>query len=196
MDTFSKGVNRRNGLPINRLVAELDRNRIHEATHTSLDAAHAAAKKWVTAQGADDAFISTYARDYPDREDLAESFLLYMALRHRSDRISETLSNTIARTIPNRIAYLNGLDLEMNPIVPPARPRATGFIHDSEVGIVGLSWTSRWNAHYAVEVSTDLAIWDALGGSVMSQGSMPHFLLPDSVPRTHAFFVVREIIGQ
>ncbi len=174
----------------------LEETFVHEATHTSLDAAHAGAKGWAAAQSADDTFISTYARDYPGREDLAESFLLYMALRHRSNRISATLSNTISRTIPNRITYLDGLDLEMNPIVSPARPRATGFIYDSKVGIVGLSWTSRWSAHYAVEVSTDLATWDALGGNVMSQGSSTHFLFPDSLPRTRAFFVVREIIGQ
>ena len=150
----------------------------------------------MTAQGADDAFISTYARDYPDREDLAESFLLYMALRHRSDRISATLSNTISRTIPNRIAYLKGLDLEMNPIVPPARPRATGFIHDPKIGIVGLTWTSRRNVDYAVEVSTDLVTWNALGGNVVSQGSLTRFLFPDPLPRPNAFVVVRELVRQ
>ena len=174
----------------------LEETLVHEATHTSLDAAHAAAKGWVAAQKVDDAFISTYARDYPDREDLAESFLLYMTLRHRSNRISETLSNTIARTIPNRIAYLDGLDLEMNPSVPRARPRATGFIHDPKIGIVGLTWTSRRNVDYAVEVSTDLVTWNALGGNVVSQGSLTRFLFPDPLPRPNAFVVVRELVRQ
>lgn len=94
---------------------------VHEATHTSLDAVHANAPGWIAAQTADAGFISDYARDNPNREDLAETFLLYLALRHRSERIDVSLSRTITQTIPNRIAYLDGLKLDMNPIVllPP-----------------------------------------------------------------------------
>ena len=100
----------------------LEETLVHEATHTSLDAAHVSAPRWIAAQTADGEFISTYARDYPDREDLAETFLLYLAFWHRSERISLSLSNTISQTIPNRIAYLHGLNLDMNPVVPPPSP--------------------------------------------------------------------------
>ena len=96
----------------------LEETLVHEASHTSLDGDHAYATKWQAAQAADDEFISTYARDNPYREDVAESFLLYYALKHRPDRISESLAKTISETIPNRIAYFDNqaLDLAMGDV--------------------------------------------------------------------------------
>ncbi len=94
----------------------LEETLVHEGAHTSLDNPHASSAAWKAAQAADPTFISTYARDFPDREDIAETFLLYLALRFRADRISEELKNTILETIPNRIAYFDGLMLDMHPI--------------------------------------------------------------------------------
>jgi hypothetical protein len=94
----------------------LEETFVHEAAHTSLDAAHATAAGWMAAQDADPAFISNYARDFPFREDIAESFVPYLAAEHRADRISESLLATILETMPNRIAYLSGLGLDMYPI--------------------------------------------------------------------------------
>jgi hypothetical protein len=94
----------------------LEETLVHEAAHTSLDAAHAAAPGWLAAQSADPTFISTYARDFPDREDVAESFVPYIAVRYRRDRISESLRSTIEATMPNRIEYFDGLGLDMYPI--------------------------------------------------------------------------------
>ena len=94
----------------------LEETLVHEATHTSLDPFHASAPGWLAAQAADPTFISTYAQDFPNREDLAESFLPYLAVRYRSDRISNPLANIILRTIPNRIAYLDAQNFDMHPI--------------------------------------------------------------------------------
>ena len=94
----------------------LEETFVHEAAHTSLDAAHASAPAWLAAQSADPSFISTYARDFPNREDIAESFLLYLAIRYRSDRISQSLANTIMQTMPNRIAYFDNQSFDMYPI--------------------------------------------------------------------------------
>lgn len=94
----------------------LEETLMHEGAHTSLDAAHAAASGWLAAQGADPTFISDYARDHPTREDIAESFVPWVAVRHRSDRISAGLRATIEEAIPNRIAYFDGLGLDMHPI--------------------------------------------------------------------------------
>lgn len=89
---------------------------LHEACHSSLDGIHAAAADWLAAQSADGEFISIYARDNPDREDVAESFLLYYAYRYRSDRISQSLKNTIEQTMPNRIEYFDDhVDLDAVP---------------------------------------------------------------------------------
>jgi hypothetical protein len=97
----------------------LEETFVHEASHTSLDAAHASSAGWLAAQAADGEFISTYARDYSNREDIAESFLPYLAVRYRSDRISQSLANTIMQTIPNRINYFDNQLFDMYPIVVP-----------------------------------------------------------------------------
>lgn len=91
---------------------------VHEGTHTSIDADHASAPGWLAAQAADGEFISTYARDYPNQEDLAESYLTYLAVRYRADRLSTSLADTIVGTIPNRIAYFDALDLDLYPFLP------------------------------------------------------------------------------
>src|SRR5262245_3676081 len=103
----------------------LEETFVHESGHTSLDPTNAAAPGWLAAQAADPEFISTYARDNPTREDVAESILTWLAIRYRSSRISLSLSNTIATNIPNRLAYFDSLNLEMYPIVPAFPPAAT-----------------------------------------------------------------------
>jgi len=94
---------------------------VHEAAHTSLDAMHAASSGWLAAQQADPTFISTYARDNPAREDIAESFLPWLAVRHRSSRISQALAETITRTIPNRLTYFDQQNFDLFPMLPSGR---------------------------------------------------------------------------
>lgn len=90
---------------------------VHEGVHTSLDSTYADAPGWRAAQAADPTFISTYARDYPDREDLAESFSAWLAVRHRRDRITEGMADTITAAIPHRLAYFDSLDLNLCPVI-------------------------------------------------------------------------------
>jgi hypothetical protein len=64
----------------------------------------------------DEGFISKYAEDNPEREDLAETMLLYLAYRFWPERITQETFETIESTIPNRIMYLDcqsevGIDL-------------------------------------------------------------------------------------
>ena len=92
----------------------------HEATHTSVEPNTANTPGWLAAQIADGQFISTYARDNPTREDVAESLLPYWATRYRSDRISPSLADTITTTIPNRIDYFDSLNLNLTPVPEPA----------------------------------------------------------------------------
>ena len=94
----------------------LEETFVHEASHTSLDADHASSAGWIAAQTADGEFISTYASDNPNSEDIAESFLLYLAVRFRSDRIRQSLKDSIEAAIPNRIAYFDDQSFDMRPI--------------------------------------------------------------------------------
>ncbi len=91
---------------------------VHEAAHTSLDARHARDKDWLAAQEKDPGFISGYAKSNPKREDVAESFLLWIALRHKPDRVDAKLKDTIEKTIPNRMAYFDNLKLDLHPMRP------------------------------------------------------------------------------
>ncbi len=97
----------------------LEETLVHEASHTSLDARHAASPGWLAAQAADPEFISTYARDNSTREDIAESFLPYLAVRYRQDRISTSLADKITQAVPNRIAYFDAQTLDLYPLVIP-----------------------------------------------------------------------------
>ena len=92
----------------------LEETLIHEASHTSLDSYHAKNYAWQEAQRKDNHFISGYAEENPTREDIAESFLTYIAANYRSDRISPELKSTILKTIPNRIKYFDNQNFDLS----------------------------------------------------------------------------------
>ena len=151
----------------------LEETFVHEAAHTSLDAAHAGAAGWLAAQTADGEFISTYARDFPDREDIAESFLVYLAVRYRSDRISQSLENTILQTIPNRINYFDNQSFNMYPITTPTVSVHETFIPDLPNTFVlhqnypnPFNPTTRLEFDLPKQVDMTLKVYDLIGGEV------------------------------
>ena len=93
---------------------------IHEATHTSIDAYHYPDRvtdgaAWIDVVSKDDGcYISSYARDYPYREDLAELMPLYVAVRYFPDRISSDIRDKTLSCNFNRIKYLDSLKLDMS----------------------------------------------------------------------------------
>ena len=95
---------------------------VHEAAHVSLDDRVEPDPEWLAAQKADGAYITPYAQDYPQREDVAESFMAYLAVRFRPSEIKEVWKTTILQTIPNRIAYFDALLSadDMKPFVSTA----------------------------------------------------------------------------
>ena len=118
----------------------LEEELAHEGAHTSLDSRHSKASGWI-AQEDDGNFISNYARDHPQREDIAESFLPYLAVRYRSARISPFDEKMILETIPNRIAYFDAqsFDDAMYPVfadlrLPHTMTKVSG---DNQQGIPG-----------------------------------------------------------
>lgn len=116
----------------------LEETFVHEACHSSLDAGHAAATGWLAAQAADPEFISTYARDNPTREDIAESFLTWLAVRVRQTRIPPSLATSITTAIPQRLAYFDLQNFDMNPMVPDPTLTVT-VTRSSPAGLV-VSW--------------------------------------------------------
>ena len=98
---------------------------LHEGARPSLDRLHKDAPGWQAAQAAYGGFVSAYARDCPDREDLAETIVPWFAVRCREDRISQATNHTIANVVPNRIACLDALELDRHPHDVRHRPLMT-----------------------------------------------------------------------
>lgn len=88
---------------------------MHEGVHASLEDAHKETRGWREAQREDGVFISEYARDHPQREDFAESFGPWFALRYLPDRLTVEQRWAIATTMPNRLAYFDDQDFDMSP---------------------------------------------------------------------------------
>ena len=56
---------------------------------------------------ADGQFISEYAKDYPNREDVSESSVSWFAMRKRPDRQPARDVRITEATIPNRMDYFD-----------------------------------------------------------------------------------------
>ncbi|WMI65219.1 hypothetical protein RBH94_14280 [Aestuariibaculum sp. YM273] len=93
----------------------LEETLVHEACHTSLDEEVYNLPEWETKASSDREFISTYAKDNPLREDVAESFLPWLMVRFRSDRITNKDFYKISNTIPNRLKFFDGKDYNLYP---------------------------------------------------------------------------------
>jgi hypothetical protein len=92
---------------------------IHEAAHTSLDWDFNGSinrSEWEEARKKDESFISTYAKDYPDREDVAESILPWIAVKYRKDSISQGDVDIILTTIPNRMELFDEQNFDLYPL--------------------------------------------------------------------------------
>jgi len=87
---------------------------MHEAAHASLDGM-LYGDAWYAAAEKDNNYISTYAEDYPNREDIAETILMYFAVEYTKKRLSNVDRGKTVNAIPNRIKYLNSLNLDMYP---------------------------------------------------------------------------------
>lgn len=110
---------------------------------------------------------SDYARDHPGREDIAESFLPYLAVRYRSARISRSYEGTIVETMPNRIAYFDRLlqtqpDNPKHPITADLR-QSLSFAHfgnggsiTSDLVLVNLEPSASYPAIYFYDPMGDL----------------------------------------
>ena len=172
----------------------LEETLIHEASHTSLDAQHASSSGWLAAQKADPEFISTYARDNPAREDIAESFLTWLAVRYRSERISQSLSNAIVSTIPRRLEYFSQQALRMDPWVMPKPLGFKTLTVNAPSQTLQLTWYSLPGKVYSLGESADLVHWTSAVTAIPSQGYETTYpqSLTNSATKTK-FFRVQEV---
>ena len=94
----------------------LEETLLHESVHVSLDEDYEFTPEWRAAQELDDNFISTYAKNHSLKEDLAETFTMWVAWRYLAERISADNFQKIEDAIPNRLEYLDEQGFDMNPV--------------------------------------------------------------------------------
>lgn len=82
----------------------LEESMMHETVHTTLDDVHADAIGWRKAQATDSVFVSEYAEELPDDEDLAETFTAYYGILQ--GRLTPEDEAVLLTTIPARLEYL------------------------------------------------------------------------------------------
>lgn len=100
----------------------LEESLFHEAVHASLDDAHRRAPGWIAAQDADGEFLTDYARNSPEREDLAETMLFAFAILHHPERLPPVDTEDTLRAVPHRIDYIRDLLPPDQPVIRNVRP--------------------------------------------------------------------------
>tara|TARA_X000001036_G_C20585682_1_gene768594 strand:+ start:159 stop:1133 length:975 start_codon:yes stop_codon:yes gene_type:complete len=87
---------------------------IHEAAHTSIDAYCYNDPDWADAVQKDDSkYISSYAKEFPNREDIAELFPLYVAIKYFPERINQEIIDNTLNTSLYRILYFDKQEYDM-----------------------------------------------------------------------------------
>ena len=82
---------------------------LHEGAHVTLDSRLLHTARWRCAQLSDRNYISSYARDHPGTEDLAESLVPWHAWHYSSQRVDAATIAAITSAIPARLALLTSV---------------------------------------------------------------------------------------
>ncbi len=98
-----------------QLEGNMEEMLLHEGTHAALDYLYDNGD-WFTERNKDSKFVSKYAYDNPNREDISETFAIWLALRNKENRLSTEDYNKVTTGLANRIAYLNSLEFDIYPI--------------------------------------------------------------------------------
>lgn len=104
---------------IERRLAEhdLDETVFHESAHVALDPLLSNDADWYANQSADGEFITQYAADNPEKEDIAESALFAWTMRHHTSRLPADVEAAVRNIMPNRLEYLGNM---LEDYVPPS----------------------------------------------------------------------------
>jgi len=81
----------------------------HEAAHVALDPVISGDPDWAANQAADGGFITAYAADYPQREDIAETALFAWTMLYHPARLPPQVEDAVRAAIPHRLEYLGNM---------------------------------------------------------------------------------------
>ncbi len=96
---------------------DLDETVFHEAAHVALDPMLSEDSDWRANQAADGTFVTQYAADNPDKEDIAESALFAWTMQYHPGRLPADVEVAVRDVIPNRLDYLGNM---MEGFDPPS----------------------------------------------------------------------------
>jgi hypothetical protein len=88
----------------------LEETMAHESVHATLDALYLQSQEWFDAQRRDVTFPTDFAREFPETEDLAESYGAYLIVQN-AERNPPDLVNRIRDGIPARLQFFADLGL-------------------------------------------------------------------------------------
>lgn len=88
---------------------DLDETVFHESAHVALDPLLSDDPDWRSNQIADGNFITQYAAQNPNKEDIAESALFAWTLLFHPGRLPASIEAAVRDTIPHRLEYLGNM---------------------------------------------------------------------------------------
>ena len=88
----------------------LEETMAHESVHAALDELYLRSQEWFDAQKSDVTFPTDFAREFPETEDLAESYGAYLIVKN-ADRNPSGLVSQIREGIPARLEFFANLGL-------------------------------------------------------------------------------------
>lgn len=96
---------------IERRLAEhdLDETVFHETAHVALDPKFSSDPDWQSNQIADGDFITRYAAEHPNKEDIAESALFAWTMLYHPGRLPAQVEAAARDVMPNRLEYLGNV---------------------------------------------------------------------------------------
>lgn len=84
---------------------DLEETIFHESVHASYQFMYQNDNIWTGAQSSDPTFVTNYAQDNPQVEDMAESALFAYTFLAHPGRLSEEIENWLEENIPNRLDF-------------------------------------------------------------------------------------------
>ncbi len=96
---------------------DLDETVFHESAHVALDPLLTRDPDWKSNQIADGEFITQYAADNPDKEDIAESALFAWTMFYHPGRLTDDVEARVRDIMPNRLEYFSNM---LEGYLPPS----------------------------------------------------------------------------
>ncbi len=140
---------------------DLEETVFHESVHASYQFMYENHPDWTNAQNADPTFVTVYAQDNPQLEDLAESALFAYAYLSYPGRLDATIETWLEDNIPNRLAFFEAF-----------YSRATNVVKNKNQPIIKVS-PNPTNSTFTIRgidksLNTNGAIYDINGKLVKS----------------------------